>query len=106
MSAIVTFDSQIVPGTGAAGEPTALLSPPFTATATATHSSYGTAAGVRLRPGASMAAFLSAATALARQYPGTGGKVDVISLSSQTAATERAIHPQAVALALFAAWRA
>jgi ABC-type antimicrobial peptide transport system permease subunit len=102
VSAVVTFDSQIVPQTGAVGEPTALLSPPFTATATAAHTSYGTAAGIRLRPGASMAAFLSAATALARQYPATGRKVDVISLSSQTAATERAIHPQAVALALFA----
>jgi hypothetical protein len=102
VSAVVTFDSQIVPGTGAAAEPTALLSPPFTATATAAHTSYGTAAGIRLRPGAGMAAFLSAATALARQYPAAGRKVDVISLSSQTAATERAIHPQAVALALFA----
>ena len=56
MSAIVSFDSQIVPETGAAGEPTALLSPPFTATAMAAHTSYGTAAGIRLRPGASMAA--------------------------------------------------
>jgi ABC-type antimicrobial peptide transport system permease subunit len=102
VSAVVTFDSQIVPQTGATGEPTALLSPPFTATATAAHTTYGTAAGIRLRPGASMAAFLSTATALARQYPATGRKVDVISLSSQTAATERAIHPQAVALALFA----
>ena len=35
VSAVVTFDSQIVPQTGATGEPTALLSPPFTATATA-----------------------------------------------------------------------
>ena len=34
VSAVVTFDSQIVPQTGATGEPTALLSPPFTATAT------------------------------------------------------------------------
>jgi hypothetical protein len=102
VSAIVRFDSQIVPGTGAAGEPAALLSPPFTATVLARHTTYGTAAGVRLRPGARMAVFLSAATALARQYPATGGKVDVISLSTQTAATERAIHPQAVALALFA----
>src|SRR3984957_15479149 len=97
VSAVVTFDSQIVPGTGTAGEPAALLTPPFPATAIAAHTSYGTAAGVRLRPGASMAAFLSAATALARQYPATGRKVDVISLASQTAATERALHPQAVA---------
>jgi hypothetical protein len=102
VSAVVTFDSQIVPGTGATGEPTALLSPPFTATAAAASTSYGTSAGIRLRSGASMPAFLSAAAALAKQYPATGGKVDVISLSSEMAATERAIHPQAVALALFA----
>jgi ABC-type antimicrobial peptide transport system permease subunit len=102
VSAVVTFDSQIVPGTGATGEPTALLSPPFTATAAAASTSYGTSAGIRLRPGASMPAFLSAADALAKQYPATGGKVDVVSLSSQVAATERAIHPEAVALALFA----
>ena len=101
VSAVVTFDSQIVPGTGATGEPTALLSPPFTATAAAASTSYGTSAGIRLRPGASMPAFLSAAAALAKQYP-AAGKVDVISLSSQVAATERAIHPEAVALALFA----
>ena len=102
VSAVVTFDSQIVPGTGSAGEPTALLSPPFTATAMAASTSYGTTAGIRLRPGASMPAFLSAAAGLAKQYPATGGKVEVISLSSQAAATERAIHPEAVALALFA----
>ena len=102
VSAVVTFDSQIVPGTGTTGEPTALLSSPFATTAAAGRTNYGYEAGIRLRPGASMASFLSAATALARQYPATGGKVDVISLSSQAAATERAIQPEAVALALFA----
>ena len=102
VSAVVTFGNQIVPGTGAAGEPAALLSSPFTATTAAARTGYGFEAGIRLRPGASMAAFLSAATGLARQYPATGGKVDVISLSSQVAATERAIQPEAVALALFA----
>ena len=102
VSAVVIFDSQIVPGTGTTGEPTALLSSPFATTAAAGRTNYGYEAGIRLRPGASMASFLSAATALARQYPATGGKVDVISLSSQAAATERAIQPEAVALALFA----
>ena len=102
VSAVVTFDSQIVPGTGTSGEPTALLSPPFATTAAAGRTNYGYEAGIRLRPGASMASFLSAATALARQYPATHGKVDVISLSSQAAATERAIQPEAVALAVFA----
>jgi ABC-type antimicrobial peptide transport system permease subunit len=101
VSAVVTFDTQIVPGTGAAAEPTALLSPPFTATAEAHTTSYGVEAGIRLRPGASMAALVSAATSLGRQYPGTG-KVIAISLSSHITATQRAIQPEAVALALFA----
>jgi ABC-type antimicrobial peptide transport system permease subunit len=102
VSAIVTFDDQIVPGVGSNGEPAALLSPPFTATATARRSSYGSEAGVRLRPGASMSGFLAAAAALARHYPATTGRIDAISLADQVAATQRAIHPEAVALALFA----
>ena len=56
VSAVVTFDTQIVPGTGATAEPTALLSPPFTATTEARSTSYGIEAGIRLRPTASMAA--------------------------------------------------
>ena len=38
----------------------------------------------------------------ARRFPATGGKLAVISLSDQVTATERAIRPQAVALAIFA----
>jgi ABC-type antimicrobial peptide transport system permease subunit len=102
VSAVVTFDTQLVPGNGTTSEPTALLSPPFTATAAAARASYGTQADVRLRPGASMAGFVSAAAALAKRYRATGGKVDIVSLSGEVAATQRAIRPQAVALALFA----
>jgi hypothetical protein len=102
VSAVVAFDTQIVPGAGSSSGPTALLSPPFTATAAARQATYGIQAGIRLRPGASMGRFLSAAAALAKKYPATGGKVDIVSLSGEAAATERAIRPQAVALALFA----
>ena len=57
---------------------------------------------MRLRPGASMTTFLRTASALAKRYPATGGQIVVISLSDQVMATERAIRPQAVALAVFA----
>jgi len=102
VSAVVTFDTQVVPGVGTNAEPTALLSPPFTATAAARRGSYGVQAGIRLRPGASMGRFVAAATALAKRYPASGGKIDVISMSDGVAATQRAIRPQAAALALFA----
>src|SRR5436305_1516588 len=61
VSAVVTFDTQIVPGVGTNAEPAALLSPPFTATAASRRASYGDQAGIRLRPGASMDRFMSAA---------------------------------------------
>ena len=57
---------------------------------------------MRLRPGASMATFLRTASALAKRYPATGGQIVVISLSDEVAAAERAIRPEAVALAVFA----
>ena len=102
VSAVVTFDTQIVPGVGTNAEPAALLSPPFTATAAARRGTYGAQAGIRLRPGAGMGSFVAAAAALAKRYPASGGKIDIISLSDGVAATQRAIRPEAVALALFA----
>lgn len=57
---------------------------------------------MRLRPGASMARFLSAARTLAGRFPGTGRRVVVVSTADQVTAMERAIRPEAVALALFA----
>jgi hypothetical protein len=57
---------------------------------------------VRLRPGTTVAAFSRQAQVLARQFPGTGGPVFVADESTQAAAIERSIRPQAVALALFA----
>jgi hypothetical protein len=104
VSAIVAFDSQIVPATAANSEPTALLSTPFAGTAAAASANYGIHGGVRLRPGASMARFLSAPSTLAKRNPATGGRVVVVSAADQIAATERAIRPEGFALALFAAW--
>ena len=63
----------------------------------------GDEAFVRLRPGASTEVFLRAASALAGRYRSTSGHIFTISNAYQTAATERAIRPDAVALALFAA---
>jgi hypothetical protein len=57
---------------------------------------------VRLRPGTTVATFGRQAQALARQFPGTAGQVFVADESTQAAAIERSIRPQAVALALFA----
>ncbi len=101
VSGIGVFDTQIVPATATNGLPTALLSPPFANNPRSAQFSYGTFAGVRLRPGASMATFLRAAAALGLRYH-TGG-VDDISMSDEVTATELAIGPEAVALGLFAA---
>jgi hypothetical protein len=101
VSGIGIFDTQIVPATATNGLPTALLSPPFANSPRNAQFSYGTFAGVRLQPGASMATFLRAAAALGNRYH-TGG-VDDISMSDEVTATELAIGPEAVALGLFAA---
>ena len=61
-----------------------------------------TGAYVQLRPGASAEAFAHRAQALARRFPATGGHVFVAVQGTQAAAVQRAIRPQAVALALFA----
>jgi putative ABC transport system permease protein len=103
VAAIGVFDNQVVPDTTADSEPMALLSPSFGATPVSAAITYGPQAGVRLKPGASTAAFLRAATALAKRYPKTARTIDVDNLSGQVAATQRAIKPEAVALGAFAA---
>lgn len=85
VSAIGVFDNQVVPDTTADGEPMALLSPSFAATPLAASITYGPQAGVRLKPGASLAAFLRAAAVLAKKYPETGGSIDVDNLSDRVA---------------------
>jgi MacB-like periplasmic core domain/FtsX-like permease family len=103
VSAIVAFDDQVVPATGVNGEPRALLSPAFWRTPAAKPFLSADDAGIRLEPGASMAAFLRSASALAKNYTATGGQIDSVNLADEQTATQRAISPQAVALALFAA---
>ena len=102
VSAIVRFDTQIVPATNVNAEPMALFSPPFAGTPLALSASYGAETAVRLRPGASTPSFLHAATRLASGYRATQ-PLDIVNLADEVTTTERAIRPQAVALALFAA---
>jgi ABC-type antimicrobial peptide transport system permease subunit len=101
VSAIAVFDTQIVPATTTSSGPTVLLSPSFSRTHAARAFFYGEQAGVRLRPGASMPAFLRAASTLAKRYPATGSLL-AVNLADEVAATGRAIRPEAVALAVFA----
>jgi ABC-type antimicrobial peptide transport system permease subunit len=102
VTAIVAFDDEIVPtGTNTAG-PTALVSWPHAAPPVAANLADGYEAAVRLAPGASLPAFTSAAEKLAKRYPDTTGNIITINLSDQVNATERAIRPEAVALAVFA----
>jgi ABC-type antimicrobial peptide transport system permease subunit len=103
VSTVAVFDNQVVPTTATNSEPMALLSPSFAASRLAPSLTYGPQSGERLKPGASMAGFLRAAAALAKKYPETGGTIDVDNLSDQVAAAQRAIRPEAVALAVFAA---
>ena len=102
VTGIVVFDDEIVPTGTNNALPTALVSSPFTATTAAANLSAGDEAAVRLQPGASQTAFTSAAETLARRYAGTGGNIITLPLSDQVNATERAIRPEAVALAVFA----
>jgi FtsX-like permease family len=60
------------------------------------------AAYVRLRPGATAGGFGRRAQELARRFPATQGQIYVDDASTQTAAVQQAIHPEAVSLALFA----
>jgi len=102
VSAIVTFADEIVPAAGEPGEPRLLLSPAFSRTSRAqSFNPAGGAAYVVLRPGADAVAFTDKAAALARRY--RVGSVQVVHLATAHAATQRAIQPQAAALAIFAA---
>jgi ABC-type antimicrobial peptide transport system permease subunit len=102
VTGIAVFDSQVVSTGALASSPTALLSPPFAATAAARSAPCCDEAAVQLRPGTDEAKFVTAADQLAKQYAGTHGQIDVLKAGDQVSATQRAIQPQAVALALFA----
>jgi putative ABC transport system permease protein len=102
VSAIVTFADEIVPTSGEPGEPRVLLSPAFARTPQAqSFNPAGGGAYVVLRPGADAVAFTHEAAALARRY--RVGSVQVVHLATAYAAIQRAIRPEAAALAIFAA---
>jgi hypothetical protein len=107
VTAVVVFGSQIVPATRTSAEPTVLVSEPFTRLSVARAANYGYQAGVRMRPGTDRTAFVRAVTATAQSVLGPqrsngSGGFDVVDLAEQVDATERAIAPQAFALAAFA----
>ena len=102
VSGIVVTGDEIVPATHELAEPRVLLSPAFSRTRLArSFNPAGGASYVLLRPGASAAAFTSQAAALAARYH--VGTVQIVHLATAQAAAQRAIQPEAVALALFAA---
>src|SRR6266542_2919351 len=101
VSAIVVFDDQIISSTEEHGAPRALLSPAFARTPAArSFNPAGGGANLTLRPGADRAAFAQAAGALAARYQ--VGRIDIVNMTTNFAATERAIRPEAVALEIFA----
>jgi hypothetical protein len=59
-------------------------------------------AAVRLQPGTTLDSFRRRAEVLARRFPGPQGQVSVVDEHALAASIERAIRPEAVALALFA----
>ena len=102
VSAIVVAADEIVPATHELAEPRVLLSPAFARTRLAqSFNPGGGGSYVALRPGASAAAFTRQATLLG-QRDGVGA-VQVVHLATEYAAAQRAIRPEAVALAIFAA---
>jgi len=104
VTAIGVFDDQVVPVTATNTLPLVLFSSGFTRTGAATKTFYLSEAGVRLRPGADPTAVIAAAKALEKRYPQVQGNYTVfVNLSDEIAATQRAMRPEAVALAAFAA---
>ena len=102
VSAIVHFIDEIVPASHELAEPRVLLSPAFARTRQAqSFNPAGGAAYVVLRPGASADTFSRQAAALAARY--RVGGVRIVHLATEYAATQRAIRPEAAALAIFAA---
>ena len=103
VTGIGMFDDQVVPTTETTAYARVLLSPPFAATDLAVQTANLPEAAVRLRAGARMTAFLREANALRARYGITDDSYATVTLADQTASTERAIQPQAFALAVFAA---
>jgi ABC-type antimicrobial peptide transport system permease subunit len=103
VTGIGLFDDQVVPATATTAQPRVLLSAPFAATDLAVAMTNLPEAAVRLRTGASVTAFLHAVDVLRARYGIDSGDFATVTTDDETAATERAIRPQALALAVFAA---
>jgi FtsX-like permease family len=103
VDAIGIFDDQVVSTTVTTAQPRVLLPPSFAATDQAVAMTNLPEAAIRLRPGASMTAFLSEADRLRTRYGIDMGDYTTVSLAGQQGATQRAIRPQALALGAFAA---
>ena len=78
-----------------------LLTPAFSQTGAAGSIVYLPTAGLRLRPGANPASVAAQARTLGQPYQ-AAQPIDTVNLADEVAATQRAIRPQAVALAVFA----
>ena len=101
VTGIALFDDQVVPATVTNEQPRVLLTPAFSQTGAAGSIVYLPTAGLRLRPGTSPASVAAQARALSQPYQ-AAQPIDAINLADEVAATQRAIRPQAVALAVFA----
>ena len=102
VAAVGGFDDQVVAATTTTAQPRVLLSASFAATDQAVAMTNLPEAAVRLRPGASMAVFLRDADQLRQRYGINAGDYITQTLDAQVSATQRAIRPQALALAVFA----
>ena len=98
---VVVSRGSVLPVNDQDKEPVIMASPALFRWLGARYMAYG-GAYVQLRRGASADAFAHRAQALARRFPATGGHAFVAVEGAQAAAVQRAIRPQAVALALFA----
>jgi ABC-type antimicrobial peptide transport system permease subunit len=101
VTGIALFDDQVVPTTATNEQPRVLLTPAFSRTGAAGSIVYLPTAGLRLRPGANPTSVAAQARTLGRPYL-AAQPIDTINLADEVAATQRAIRPQAVALAVFA----
>ena len=103
VAGVVVFSNQIVPVAPSDRFLALALTPAFyRSRAYRFFAVGGDEALLRLRPGASLAAFTHQASELALRYPQTQG-IFVTDLADQQVKVEQAIQPQADALALFAA---
>ena len=106
VSGIVRFDDELVPSSAGSAEPRALFTPAFVRVYVHRYPWLATSdyAQIRLRPGASYGSFAQATRALAGRFPhATHRTVSISSSDHAVAITQRAIHPDAIALAAFAA---